>query len=120
MHYTKEDDGLTKDWEGRIWCNPPYGRQMSSWLKRLSEHGGGGLALIFARTETQVFFDYVWNKADALLFLKGRVKFHRPDGTLASTAGSPSVLVAYGEQEAIKLQTCGLAGKFIQLKNKII
>lgn len=115
QHFTEEDDGLAQIWEGRVWCNPPYGPKMKHWLKRLSEHEGGGVALIFARTETQAFFDYVWDRADALLFLKGRLKFHKPDGSLSSTAGSPSVLIAYGQQEIETLRNCGLQGKLVVL-----
>jgi hypothetical protein len=114
-HYTIEDDGLAQEWQGRVWCNPPYGPPMGKWLKRLSEHPEGGLALIFARTETKVFFDYVWDRADALLFIKGRIKFHLPSGVEGGTAGSPSVLIAYGKQEVETLEKCGIAGKLVRL-----
>ena len=78
------------------------------------EHGNG-VVLIFARTETKAFFDFVWGKADAILFLKGRLKFHHPDGTIGGTAGSPSVLIAYGKENVKALETCGLAGKLVYL-----
>lgn len=26
VHFSEEDDGFPKEWEGRVWCNPPYGR----------------------------------------------------------------------------------------------
>lgn len=26
--YTKEQDGLAQPWTGRVWCNPPYGREV--------------------------------------------------------------------------------------------
>ena len=42
--------------------NPPYGSETPKWLKKLSEHGNG-IALIYARTETRMFFNYVWDKA---------------------------------------------------------
>jgi hypothetical protein len=90
---------------------------MSKWLNRLAYHPGGGISLIFARTETKAFFDSVWDKADAILFLKGRLKFHKPDGTLGGTAGSPSVLIAYGSQEVSVLESCGLGGKLVYLNN---
>ena len=114
-HFTIEDDGLAQEWTGRIWCNPPYGPPMAKWLQRLAAHPGGGMALIFARTETKAFFDHVWDKADAILFLKGRIRFYKPDGTLGGTAGSPSVLIAYGDSEVTRLETCGLAGKLVYL-----
>lgn len=58
-HYTIEDNGLAQVWSGRVWCNPPYGPGMAPFLKRMVEHKNG-IALIFARTETKAFFDYVW------------------------------------------------------------
>ena len=42
-HYTKEDDGLSLEWFGRVWLNPPYGREMEPWLKRMAEYSGGGV-----------------------------------------------------------------------------
>lgn len=53
-HYTKDDDGLQKDWQGCVWMNPPYGSECQKWLAKLAEHGNG-IALVFARTETKMF-----------------------------------------------------------------
>lgn len=114
-HYTIKEDGLSQAWSGRVWCNPPYGPKMSPFLEKLATHPGGGVALVFARTETRAFFDHVWDKATGILFLKGRLKFHKPDGELGGTAGSPSVLIAYGEAEAELLKNCKLNGKYIRI-----
>lgn len=73
-HFTIETDGLKQNWFGRVWCNPPYGLEAAKWLNKLVKHGNG-IALIFARTETKMFFNHVWNKADALLFIEGRLFF---------------------------------------------
>jgi hypothetical protein len=114
-HYTVKDDGLAQPWSGRIWLNPPYGQQAAAWLHRLAEHGRG-IALIFARTETQMFFEHVWERATALLFLRGRLHFHYVDGTrAAANGGAPSVLIAYGKQDAENLHACGLPGAFVPL-----
>ena len=53
-HLTVLDDGLTARWAPHefVWLNPPYGPETWGWLKRLADHPGGGVALIFARTET--------------------------------------------------------------------
>ena len=115
-HYTIADDGLVCEWEGRVWCNPPYGRGMEIWLNRLASHPSGGLALIFARTETKAFFNEVWDKTDALLFFKGRLKFHTPDGQEAQAAQSPSVLIAYGKAEVGVLRSVEHLGKLVILK----
>lgn len=111
-----EADGLSRGWFGRVWLNPPYGPATGMWLERLAWHGTG-TALIFARTETQMFFEQVWERADGLLFLRRRLHHHRwPDGRRTKlNAGAPSVLVAYGAQDLEALKTSGLDGRVVQL-----
>jgi hypothetical protein len=114
-HYTIEDDGLSFEWEGRVWMNPPYGAAAATWLERLAKHGDG-IALVFARTETRMFFDWVWPYASALLFIEGRLHFHRPDGTRAkANSGAPSVLIAYGHEAAQRLVNSDIPGARIEI-----
>ena len=114
IHYTIEDDGLIQPWFGRVWLNPPYGKEALPFMEKMAVHGHG-VALLFARTETRMFQDVVFPFASGMLFLRGRLKFHRPDGSLASTSQSPSVLIAYGEAEMDALEFCGLPGQFVGL-----
>lgn len=102
-HYTKEDDGLSLPWDGRIWLNPPYGRETFKWLERLARHGSG-LALIFARTETKGFHEQIWAKATALFFFRGRLCFHHVTGERGGTANAPSCLVSYSKEDTEILQ----------------
>jgi hypothetical protein len=114
-HITLPDDGLTAEWFGRVWLNPPYRAEVWDWLAKLAEHGNG-TALIFARTETAGFVREVWGKATALLFLHGRLHFHHADGTrAAANSGAPSVLVAYGDSDAERLSAAAadLPGAFV-------
>lgn len=114
-HFTIADDGLRQPWCGRVWMNPPYGRETDRWLAKLARHGDG-IALIFARTETRMFFDHIWARASAVLFLRGRLTFYNADGTKpCNSGGAPSCLVAYGRKNAAALATCGLPGKLIPL-----
>lgn len=113
--YTVADDGLSKPWHGLVYCNPPYGRQLGNWLSACRRHGNA-IALIFARTETEAFFDHVWPYATAVLFVRKRLTFYRPDGTEADhNAGGPSVLVAYGSQAAQRLKQKPDLGAFVKL-----
>ncbi len=114
-HYTIIDDGLSKKWSGRVYLNPPYGRGMELWLEKLKQHGNG-IALIFARTETKCFFEHIWHDADAILFVKGRIKFYHVSGVQGGTPGAPSVFIAYGKENAIALQNSGIEGRFLSLK----
>lgn len=113
-HYTMHDNGLMKPWSGRVWLNPPYGNETDKWMRRLADHGDG-VALIFARTETGTFFPWVWDYADAILFLRGRVCFYTREGKKAGPAGAPSCLIAYGKQNAATLSRCGIDGRMVVL-----
>jgi hypothetical protein len=116
IHYNKDDDGLSLPWAGRVWLNPPFGREAVHWLRKMVKHGNG-VALIAARTETAAFFECVWNAADAILFLEGRPHFHYVDGRRAdANSGAPICLIAYGDENAKCLASCGLAGAFISLR----
>lgn len=109
------EDGLLLPWEGRVWLNPPYGKQAEAFLSKLADHGQG-TALIFARTETKSFHEHVWGKATALLFLKGRVTFLDANGVAAkANSGAPSVLVAYGNRDAERLAESSLDGFYVRI-----
>lgn len=122
LHYTEPQDGLSLPWSGRVYLNSPYSRgKVERWLCRMAEHNFG-TALIFARTETEAFRRFVWDQAAAVLFISGRLSFHRRDGTVQLTesggpanSGAPSVLCAYGQGDADVLAACGIDGKFIPL-----
>lgn len=94
--YSEKDDGLAQPWHGRVWLNPPYGPHTGKWLEKMHQHRNG-ISLVFARTDCQWYHKYV-AKADAVLFLAGRVKF--VDGlsvTSGGGAGSGSMLIAWGD-----------------------
>jgi hypothetical protein len=112
FHYAPPQDGLRLPWFGRVWLNPPYGQQTGLWLEHLNRHGNG-IALVFARTETAMFFEHVWGEVSGALFLEGRLHFHHADGTRAKcNSGGPSVLLAYGEENARCLRHCPLKGAY--------
>lgn len=115
-HYTIDDDGLAYTWRGRVWLNPPYGPEMYRWLRAMAQHGNG-IALTFARTETDAFHRYVWPVASAILFIRGRINFCRGNGEPSGkNAGGPSVLIAYGSDNATALACSAIDGKFIPLE----
>ena len=39
-YFTQEDDGLSQDWEGLVWCNPPYS-DILPWIRRMNTHSNG-------------------------------------------------------------------------------
>ena len=94
---TKSEDGLKQEWRGRVWLNPPYGREAMPFFERMVSHRPGGIALVFARTDTALWQDFIFPHATSILFIRGRLRFHRQDGGVVTTATAPSALIAYGE-----------------------
>lgn len=75
--YTIEDNWLKQDWSWEtVFCNPPYGREISNWVKKCSEEKTKIVLLIPARTDTKYFHDYIYKKENVeIRFIKWRLKF---------------------------------------------
>ena len=99
-YFTKEENGLLKDWGGRrVFCNPPYGRTSTGeWIRKCYEEakkpGTVVVALIPARTDTRFFHDYIYHKAE-IRVIKGRLKF----GGCKDAAPFPSMVVIFGKEK---------------------
>lgn len=108
----KSLDGLRYNWKGRVWLNPPFDREAAKWVTALAEHGNG-ITLLHARTETK-WFAALWRSANAILFLKQRISFHYPDGSLpARNSGAPPILAAFGEQN-VQILRGSFPGYFVR------
>ena len=95
-YFTKEENGLNQNWGGhKVFCNPPYGRELSKWVKKAYEESlkpnTKVVMLIPARTDTKYFHEYIYHKAKEIRFLKGRLKF----GTSKNSAPFPSMVVIF-------------------------
>lgn len=112
--YTKEDDGLSRDWEGIVWMNPPYSRVLlRQFCEKMAQHDNG-IALLVNRQDNLLWQEVIFPTAKSMIFMRHRVKFIRPDGT----TGSPffgSCLVAWGNDCDCRLRKSGINGKYVQL-----
>ena len=95
-YFNKEQNGLLQDWGGqRVFCNPPYGREIGKWVQKAHDESKKPetlvVMLIPARTDTKWFHEYIYQKA-AIRFLKGRLKF----GDSKNSAPFPSMVVIFG------------------------
>lgn len=101
-HFTKEDDGLAQNWGGyRVFCNPPYGRELPKWVKKCYEESSRAevvVMLIPARTDTRWFHDYILGKAE-IRFIKGRLRF----GNAKQSAPFPSMVVIYRASQGVQM-----------------
>ena len=94
-YFTKEQDGLVQDWGGhRVFCNPPYGREIKKWVEKAYRESQKDntlvVMLIPARTDTSYFHDYIYRKAE-IRFIRGRLKF----GNATQGAPFPSAIVIF-------------------------
>ena len=94
--YTKDDDGLSKDWSNEIvFMNPPYGREIKHWIKKAYDESLKGalvVCLIPARTDTAYWHDYCMK--GTIKFIRGRLKFSKKN-----SAPFPSAVVIFGNKK---------------------
>jgi phage N-6-adenine-methyltransferase len=89
QYFTKAEDGLTKQWYGRLWLNPPYAQPLIAHFvsKMVTERSAGHVTAAIMLTHN--YTDTAWFHeaaaiADAICFMRGRVKFHELDGEIAA------------------------------------
>ena len=87
--FTQENDGLSKPWIGRIFCNPPYSKGLIVPFvdKLLAEISAGNvqqaILLTHNHSDTRWFQD-ILGKASRLCLTAGRLGFYGPNGEVAA------------------------------------
>ena len=89
-YFNPKQDGLKQEWNGTVWCNPTYGRQIGKWVEKAYKSDCTVVMLLPARTDTRWFHDYIYGKAE-IRFVRGRLKF----GESKNSAPFPSMAVIY-------------------------
>jgi phage N-6-adenine-methyltransferase len=87
-YYTRAQDGLSRPWRGRVWMNPPYGREIGRWMQKAYE-SSLVVCLVPARTDTAWWHDYAMKGETR--FIRGRLTF----GGAPRPAPFPSALVVF-------------------------
>ncbi len=90
--FTEADNGLTQEWKGVCWMNPPYGRAIKDCMRKAYESSIAGatvVCLVPARTDTAWWHDYA--AKGEVRFIRGRLKF----GDAKNYAPFPSALVVF-------------------------
>lgn len=99
-YYTPKTDGLKQPWNldnGAVFLNPPYGKQISKWVRKAYEESQKGTTIVLlipARTDTSWFHDYIYGKAE-IRFIRSRLKFTDEDGNAKQFAPFLSMVVIY-------------------------
>lgn len=92
-YYSIEDDGLAQIWDGVVWCNPPYGREIGKWVEKAAKSKCTVVMLVPARTDTKWFHDFIYGRAE-IRFVRGRLQFGGSD----NGAPFPSMVVIFRRQ----------------------
>jgi phage N-6-adenine-methyltransferase len=91
--FTRDDDGLAQHWTGRVFMNPPYGRDLGRWMAKAWESSRNGcefvVSLVPARTDTAWWHGYA--SRGEIHFLRGRLTF----GGCEDPAPFPSAVVVF-------------------------
>lgn len=112
-YYSPEVDGLSQDWNGVLWMNPPYGRGIIHWMKKAYEssrdNGATVVCLVPSRTDTKWWHEY--GMKGEIHFIKGRLKF----GDGENVAPFPSAIIIYGgDSKAGTVRAVNKIGEFIE------
>lgn len=97
-----EENGLLLPWEGRVWCNPPYGRETRKWTQKMALHGNG-VMLVKAAPETAWYRD-LWEYASALYFPYHRIAFFDEQLTKSKGSKISNVVAAFGDNNIGSLE----------------
>ena len=101
--FTPEIDGLSQEWKGTVWMNPPYGRGIDAWVRKAYQQAQAGatvVCLLPARTDTKWWHDYC--QKGEITFIRGRLKF----GGNKNSAPFPSAVVVFRKPISV---VCGMA-----------
>ena len=88
-YFNIDDDGLSQEWNGKVWMNPPYSADLIQQFayKIVDEYKKGhtteAVVLVNNATETQ-WFSHMTLAASAVAFPKGRIQFETESGKLNS------------------------------------
>ena len=99
-HFTQTENGLSRPWFGRVYMNPPYGREIGKWARKLVDEYRAGnvhsaVALLPARMDTKWFREF---GGFPVCFIRGRLRFLDQEGREQESAPFPSVVIYLGPE----------------------
>lgn len=102
-YYTEENSGLSAEWWGNVWMNPPYAAGVVSQFtaKLCAEINAGhctqAIVLLNNATDTKWFADLV-QLASAACFKTGRIAFVNQEGDAVAGAAQGQVFLYFGRR----------------------
>ncbi|WP_294267746.1 DNA N-6-adenine-methyltransferase [uncultured Chryseobacterium sp.] len=103
------EDGLSAEWTGFVYCNPPFS-QKELWIKKMIEHNNG-ILLLPERGSAPWFGPLA--EASGRYFVMGK-KIDFIGGSSSNNVGS--VLFPFGEEAVKRVIESGLPGHFVTVE----
>ncbi len=94
-YFDKQKNGLENPWSGLVWMNPPFSKP-APWVDKFIAHNDGIALCVVSKS---IWFNNLWNAADAIVPFPRNWKFERPDGS-KKTISFQSFLFALGSDSA--------------------
>jgi ParB family chromosome partitioning protein len=118
QYFTIDENGLTKEWRGNVWLNPPYSKEsVGLFAAKLVEETANlsqAIVLVNNATDTQWFHE-IASVATAICFVRGRIKFNDKNGKPANTPVQGQVCIYVGgnaEKFCLVFSSFGIVARF--------
>jgi ParB family chromosome partitioning protein len=120
QYFTAADNGLLKEWHGRVWLNPPYSQPLIYEFvtklieERSAERVSSAIMLTNNYTDTS-WFHAALEIADAVCFTRGRISFINKEGDPYGTPAQGSAFFYFGDAVPAFAQAFIEAGSVVTL-----
>ncbi len=105
-YYTKRDNGLTKEWTGKVWLNPPFSNK-EEWIKKARDYvnGGGEVFLLLPLSpETKIWHECILG--NAIIYIPNkRISFLENGKSKGKGSSFTSVIVEMTKTRNYKYKT---------------
>lgn len=118
QYFTIDDNGLTKEWRGNVWLNPPYSKESVGLFaaKLVEETANLSQAVVLVNNATDThWFHEIASVSTAICLVRGRIKFYDKTGKPANTPVQGQVFVYIGgnsEKFCQVFSAFGIVAKF--------
>jgi ParB family chromosome partitioning protein len=115
VFFSKDDDGLSKTWAGRVWLNPPYSRELlPQFCEKMAssiESGDVDTAIILVNSSTETaWFRRLSGVCNMICFPSKRINFNGANGEKGDGNSRPQTLFYFGDDDLLFSSVFGKLG----------
>ncbi len=100
-YFTQADDGLCRDWFGRVFLNPPYNGSSATWAAKLIDEYQARRVeqaiMLVNSAHGYKWYEQLWS-AYPVCCVRERLRFIKPNGERGGQAKKAQTLVYFGQE----------------------